>query len=61
MMNQAKSHRRTDPRIDMVRRWLHDFAQLERRNCTRVEWIMLKLSCKPLVAERLIDAVEREP
>ena len=50
--------RPTQERLAQVRAWLDDLKQLDRVACSETDWIMLKLSCSRLKAERLIAAAK---
>jgi hypothetical protein len=48
-------------RVEFVRRQIAQFEALQRKDCSFTEWIMLKLSCSRLQAERLIAAAQQTP
>jgi hypothetical protein len=50
----------TKERLALARTFLQQYDKLERKACSRVEWLMLKFSCSRLAAARLAHAVDQD-
>ncbi len=50
----------TPAQLTLARKFDADYQALERRACSRQQWLQLKFSCSPLRAARLVRALDAE-
>jgi hypothetical protein len=51
----------TPARIELAREFLRQYDALARKDVSGVTWLALKFSCTPAQAQRLYNAIARDP